>query len=150
MISSIISCLRVFALWAVVAVFIWIPYAISQHNLRFPNRIVNSFNKIYSWNETTEGWNKTGDAYSYKAMTLRKLLRDAFFNMFGELFFDQFDPGTAWQVFACYQHFYRKLLITDFYQRDKLQVILKMLIKLGLAVKLSAKTTKLQHLAPTM
>ena len=93
MISSIISCLRVFLLWAVVAVFILIPYAVSQHNLRFPNRIVNSYSRVYSWNGSE--WNKTRPAYSYKAMTLRKLLRDAFFNMFGELFFDEFDPGTA-------------------------------------------------------
>ena len=95
MISSIISCLRVFVLWAVVAVFIWFPYAITQHNLRYPNRIVNSFNKIYSWDKTIEKWDETGTVYSYEAMTLKKLLRDAFFNMFGELFIDQFDPARA-------------------------------------------------------
>ena len=98
MISSIISCLKVFALWFVVAVFIWIPYAVSQHNLRFPNRIVNSFNKIYSWNETLMSWEKTGNSYSYRAMTLRKLLRDGFFNVFGELFFEEFDPGMALKI----------------------------------------------------
>ena len=56
MLRSVMACLLVFFYWAVIAVFVWIPYAFLQHNLRFPNRIVKSYEENFELNDETGEW----------------------------------------------------------------------------------------------
>ena len=97
MLSSILACLQVFVYWAIVAVFVWIPYAFLQHNLRYPNRIVRSYDQTFEYQDGN--WTKNKDSYSFRALTIVELLNNAFFNMFGELFYDTLDPESHRPVF---------------------------------------------------
>ena len=97
MLSSILACLQVFVYWAIVAVFVWIPYAFLQHNLRYPNRIVRSYDQTFEYKNGN--WTKDKTSYSFKALTIVELLNNAFFNMFGELFYETLDPESHRLVF---------------------------------------------------
>lgn len=66
MVSSVVACLKVFAYWAIIAVFVWIPYAFLQHNLRYPNRIVRNYDDNYRMENDT--WIKyQSSTYRYRA-----------------------------------------------------------------------------------
>ena len=47
MVMSVVACLKVFGYWAIIAVFVWIPYAFLQHNVRYPNRVLKNYDSKF-------------------------------------------------------------------------------------------------------
>ena len=76
MVMSVVACLKVFFYWAIIAVFVWIPYAFLQHNVRYPNRFVKNYDSKFklvngSWEFSGEGRYRQGSVFFQFGFNLR-------------------------------------------------------------------------------
>ena len=92
-IQSVVRCVAVFAHWSIIALFVWIPYALLQHNLLYPNRIVNDWDDSFEFNTKEGKWELNEvDYYSFDKLNMKPVMFRAFFNMFQSLFIHDLDP----------------------------------------------------------
>ena len=80
MVMSVVACLKVFVYWAIIAVFVWIPYAFLQHNVRYPNRIVKNYDSKFklvngSWELSGEGRYRQGSVFSLILIRVKLVIR---------------------------------------------------------------------------
>ena len=89
-IRSVVRCICVFVNWSVIALFVWFPYALLQHNLLFPNRIINDLDSNF---EKIDGeWVQNDKSeYSFSSLNMKPLMFRAFFNTFQTTFYQNLD-----------------------------------------------------------
>merc|ERR1739838_664451 len=90
MINSIVACLKAFFWWCLVALVFVIPFAVLQFNLFFPNSLLKSVDDGHDCSGDT--CKELDNKLYNNPDILKNLFKMTTFNVFGEMFFDFFDP----------------------------------------------------------